>query len=348
MQGPHTIAAAFLLTDAGKAAAESAGKTTQSEKVQKIEKTEANTATEESTVSIEDAADGTGGDDFVEEMDLTGVTIPTDEELGVSMDDYENDDSDVVRAMGLSYDEVTQMIANGNTAPVIQTAFYEGTFNSYVDNSLAPTAEVDYHTLTDEELLLISEDDINPSLPNLDVVVEKLFTENEVQDLADGGTANITISLTKLDNSMVSPVIERVMGETVGQKPLQYFDLTFMKSVDGDAQNVTDLPEAMEVVVAIPDEIYKSGKTYSILRYHNGEVKVLPDLDDDPKTITFRTDKFSTYAISEEVATTKQLMIRFAIGALIAFAVAITCLLILMVHQAKIRQAKRKARKGQR
>ena len=38
-------------------------------------------------------------------------------------------------------------------------------------------------------------------------------------------------------------------------------------------------------------------RTFSVIRLHNGVAEILPDLDDDPNTITIETDRFSTYAI---------------------------------------------------
>ena len=57
-----------------------------------------------------------------------------------------------------------------------------------------------------------------------------------------------------------------------------------------------------------------------IVRNHNGECTLLNDLDDNPDTITFRTNCFSTYAIvygeavkSEDVAAGEKCMILPAI-----------------------------------
>jgi len=124
---------------------------------------------------------------------------------------------------------------------------------------------------------------------------------------------------------------------------VKYFDITMLKSMGGNTEKITELPTTMEVVIEIPDDIYQKGKTYSVLRVHNGELTVLPDLDDDPKTITFRTDRFSSYAIAREVASASNLVTGLAVGALLAFGVAVTCLAILIIHQRKMRKMKRKA-----
>ncbi len=346
VQDNHTIAAAFLLTDAGKAK----GSSTQTNKVEKKQKTTETTANTDSTVSIEDALSGEGGDDFVEEMaDIDSIPVPTDEELGVTEEDtyYSN----VAAILGVSQEEARAMAMSGDRGNIARAAFYAGALDATAQNDMEPADMngVDYSTMTADELMQLPEEDIYPSYTNLDVVVENLLSTDDMVALVDGGTESVAISLTKLGQYDVPPAVEKVMKKNaVGQKPLQYFDLSMLKTVNGYTENVHEIGDTMEVVIEIPDDIYKPGKTYSILRVHDGEVKVLPDLDDNPKTITFRTDRFSSYAIAEEVASARQMVIWFALGALIALLVGLTCFLILILHQAKMRKERRRVRAEQR
>ncbi|MBQ8970427.1 MAG: cell envelope integrity protein TolA [Lachnospiraceae bacterium] len=345
--GDHSIAAAFVQTDAGAKAAQAAGEAPQPKKVQAVAQTEKNTATPDQTVNLDDAASGTAGDEFVEEMDLSDIPIPTDEELGMT-DEFEMETySEVLKALGITLDDAKMMIANGQGLDIMAAAFYEGSLDFNVDNQYAPAAAVpDYHALSREELELLPADDVYPDMPNLDAVSEKILTANDLLDIADGGRATIAVSVTNADNN-IDESSKKVLSGAVGQKPLQYFDLTVVKMVDGDAENVKLLSEPMEVVMEIPNEIYKSGKTYNVLRVHDGELSVLPDLDDDPKTITFRTDRLSSYAIAEQQATSKEIAVRFAIGALIALVVALISLVILLYTQVRSRRtARAKKRRG--
>lgn len=342
IKGDHAIAAAFVQTDAGAKAATAAGTQPQQKKVQKVYKEDAPVVSENHVVSLEDAASGTAGDDFIQEMDLSNVAIPTDEELGIVDEASEAPTSNVLKSLGISADEARLWIANGEKTPILDAAFYEGNLDAYVDNQFAPPVDIpDYHTMSRDELELLPDEDINPSLPNLDKVVQKLLTPAEVMAIAEDGTANITVSLRDADNT-IDEKSKEVIDGAVGQKPLKYFDLTMMKLINGMPENIRELEEPLEVVIRIPDEIYKEGKVYSILRDHNGQLTILPDLDDDPHTITFKTDKFSAYAISEQIATPKSIAIRFAIGALISLIIALACMLILMYHQVKMKRARRR------
>jgi len=345
INGNHTIAAAFLQTDAGKAAAASAGKPVQEKKVEKIVKVSANTATQESTVNIEEAVNGEAGDDYVEEMELDNVVVPTDEQLGISqsvVDEY----SEIASILGVSKDEAKAMAAAGNSEPVLTAAFYAGNLAANVTNSYEPVRlnGVDYSGMTREELQQVARENIYPSLPNFSKIVERMFTNDEVVSLVDGGSANVSVSITKAEDP--GDNVKKVMRNAVGQKPLSYFDLTMMKTLNGYAQNVTDLSEPIEVIMEIPDDVYKSGKVYSVLRVHDGEVAVLPDLDDDPKTVTFKTDRFSSYAIAEEKASISKMVMTFTIGASVALAIALICMFALVTYQSKARRARVRARRA--
>ena len=275
-------------------------------------------------------------------MKLDDVHVPSDEELGIVVEpDTETVDSGVTRLLGTSYQEVENMVAAGNIVPVFDAAFYTGELGAYVKNDLAPKnlEGVDYQNMSEEELMMLSDDSINPSLPDLDIVVEKMLSNDEILAMAKGGKVDISVSLTKMD---ADPAAEKIMKNAIGQKPLQFFDLTMLKTAGGYTERVTEIPTTMEVVVEIPDEYYEEGKTYAVLRVHQGELTILPDLDDNPKTITFRTDRFSSYAISKEVTTSNKLIKWLIAGGAIAFGIALTCFLILIVHQAKWKRARRK------
>ncbi|MBO4904953.1 MAG: InlB B-repeat-containing protein [Lachnospiraceae bacterium] len=322
--GPHMIVAAFVQTDAGKKAAESTGKPTQETKVQVIPKTESNTATGTSTIGINEAANGEGGDNSVEEMDLSDVHVPSDEELGISEEDAQNDEansSPVSRSLGVSMDEVESMISNGNLDPVFSVAITTGELEEYAINDLAPAGQ-------------------DESIRNLGKVIESLLSNDEILAMAKGDVVDVSVSLTKTE---VDDSTKKTMEGFIGQKPVQYFDLTILKTMDGLTQKVNELSTPLEVVIEIPDEIYSPGKVYSVLRLHQGSLTLLPDLDDNPKTITFITDRFSSYAITQEVVKSTTLVNWLVAGAAIAFGIALTCFMILILHHARWKRARRHA-----
>ena len=77
------------------------------------------------------------------------------------------------------------------------------------------------------------------------------------------------------------------------------YDITLNKVIGSDKTMVTDLNgNKAKVTVNIPEKLRKSGREFSMIRVHDGVAEILKDIDSDANTITFETDKFSTYAIA--------------------------------------------------
>ena len=88
------------------------------------------------------------------------------------------------------------------------------------------------------------------------------------------------------------------------------------------------------MVIQVPQELRGRDRKYSIVHIHQNadgtyEKQILEDLDNNPDTITFRTDKFSVFAIAYpmEISIVKT-------G--ITFAILITIVIILFILVKKI------------
>lgn len=79
----------------------------------------------------------------------------------------------------------------------------------------------------------------------------------------------------------------------------KYYDITLTK----DGQNISNIQKQTEtngklrITMNIPEE-YRGHKHYSFIHMHKGEAVTLVDLDDNPDTVTFEIDKFSTFALA--------------------------------------------------
>lgn len=86
-----------------------------------------------------------------------------------------------------------------------------------------------------------------------------------------------------------------------------YYEISALKVTEDN--DVVDLPseisEPVEVKLVLPEELpeVKEGFTrkYYVVRVHNGEVTVIDDVTvNDDGTVSFKSDKFSTYALAYE------------------------------------------------
>ena len=132
------------------------------------------------------------------------------------------------------------------------------------------------------------------------------ITADELAQIADG--ANVDIALT-VKEANVSAEIKTAMAQaakgcTIGQ----YLDISLFKymTVNGKQQDGVALhttKNALTISVAVPDALINTNsavnRIYCIVRNHEGTITVLDAaFDAASKTLTFKTDRFSDYAIA--------------------------------------------------
>lgn len=78
-----------------------------------------------------------------------------------------------------------------------------------------------------------------------------------------------------------------------------YVDISMFTRVDeGDWNTISAIKEPIEISIGILKELQEDGRTFYIIRSHEGEYALLNDVGHDPNNITIRTNMFSAYAIA--------------------------------------------------
>lgn len=63
-------------------------------------------------------------------------------------------------------------------------------------------------------------------------------------------------------------------------------------------EGLTQLASAVNITISVPENVENaSNYDFAVVRLHDGKTDILPDIDSDPSTITFASDKFSVYAV---------------------------------------------------
>ena len=158
------------------------------------------------------------------------------------------------------------------------------------------TDEFAESTLSNEEKTTIDEAINNGEDVNVDVYLE-------IKDISD--------AISPSDK-------EKIKASTTNADNIEYFDISVFKeiSISGQSQGATSIHELttpLKLTIGVPKSFpavadgYK--RTYVVLRLHDGSVTVLPTTLNADGTLSFETDKFSTYALAytdtkkEEVTT---------------------------------------------
>lgn len=147
------------------------------------------------------------------------------------------------------------------------------------------------------------------SVENVGGLAERLLTDEDRSAMEQGSIIGFALHVEMVDevSPEVAPVVEHALLEH-GCTLAYHLDIKLVKSVDGVESPVSSVQQAgsgLRFCAAIPPEAIAENRTFSVMRFHKledgtFEVTELEDLDADPATITFETDRFSVYSLVYE------------------------------------------------
>ncbi|MBR1860811.1 MAG: hypothetical protein IJ796_02965 [Lachnospiraceae bacterium] len=145
-------------------------------------------------------------------------------------------------------------------------------------------------------------EEISESTDSLKTKIENSSDLKAALDLKDDEiTEGVRVWLYVRDAEGTAPEEDKeLVQSTAGESTVgMYLDITLFKQVGGnDEVKVTETSKAIKASILIPESLRKSGRTFEIIRVHNGEATVIPgNYDESTGIFTFETDKFSTYAL---------------------------------------------------
>lgn len=150
---------------------------------------------------------------------------------------------------------------------------------------------------------------VKVEVPNLDSLMGLVVSKEEITAL---DTASVTIQMSVERKGPDEIGADRNAVETVlgGMKAIGvYFDVILEKIVTKTGGGtvstlIGQAPANIRMTIEIPLAM-RGGSNYVIVRVHNGVAEILPAILDG-NTLTFETDRFSTYAIAYEPAAPEQ------------------------------------------
>ena len=132
-------------------------------------------------------------------------------------------------------------------------------------------------------------------------VIEAAKAGKTVTVVADVQKADSSNAQVQADAKKIQKELEALTAESNNTATVaMYLDLSVLiKADDIELGNITNMSTPMKFTVVVPENLLAEGREFYILRVHNGAVnKIVPERNKN--ILTFRTDRFSTYAVVYE------------------------------------------------
>ena len=139
----------------------------------------------------------------------------------------------------------------------------------------------------------------NVTSANLQQVAQSLVTDEELGLAANGEELLVWLQVSKLTEDMVPgddvDAFQRALSDS-GAQANTYLDISLFKTVGGTTTRIEETAEPLKLDVTMPEELRKGGRTFSLLRCHDGTATVLAY--GTGETLSGESALFSSYLIA--------------------------------------------------
>ena len=204
------------------------------------------------------------------------------------------------------------LVTDSDTLSILDAA-NENVTITYISKVEAPTVDTD----TPVEVPTFGVNDSTSLDEALNVAIKDNAEVNAA--VASGETLTTAIEISKLESvssETTTAVLDKLATINGTSNVVDYYDISVLiknTTTDTSIANITELNSPLEFTVVLPEELQNVPEGYNrifyMIREHNGEVELInTSLAEDGKSITFATDKFSTYALAyvDSLATTPE------------------------------------------
>lgn len=125
--------------------------------------------------------------------------------------------------------------------------------------------------------------------------------KNIKKALDDGQVISTEVQVTSVEETEVNAQDKKVLEDHIDENVniAQYLDINILVKADDQViGEINQLNKEITFTVAIPEDLMKDGRTFYIIRVHDGKAETLETVENEDGTLTFKTDKFSTYALA--------------------------------------------------
>jgi len=140
-------------------------------------------------------------------------------------------------------------------------------------------------------------------------IINDILTEEDVEKVQEGAAISVYLQVEDISNTVGTTEAATASGAAaeVGAQIGMYLDIDLYKAVTASGSTVktqvTETNDHVTISIVVPDELINTDpnvtRVYSIVRVHAGWAEIIyGEFDPATKTLTFQTNKFSTYALA--------------------------------------------------
>ena len=219
------------------------------------------------------------------------------------------DENGKVTAVRAGQATITAEAGNGTAKCEVTVYEVESDVEAPVINTSEPVDEVTVG-IKDKE----SQQNISKTMTS---IVEDIINKKEVTSVSgatvekiknainEGKVISTEVQVTPVKEAEVSAQDKKVLEDHIDENVniAQYLDINILVKAENKViGEVNELNNEVAFIVAIPEDLMKEGRTFYVIRVHDGKAEKLETVENEDGTLTFKTDKFSTYALAYEDA----------------------------------------------
>ena len=235
----------------------------------------------------------------------------------------ENDEEHVATETATVIEVVTKEASDTENGEITYTATVIFEENSYTDKKQKKVALVGREQVEDGTInaeVRVAEDVVDVTVENFEIEnMKEFFTEEEMQSIEEGAEVRIYLEVTNINETVqdehkdaVGTQVDEYVEELVAKENLSsaekvdtgvaYFDFSLYKEMEGEeAEKLEETGnEPFVITINIPEEMKSDNEAreYFVVRVHGTIVTMLETIVNRAEgTLTFTTDRFSTYAV---------------------------------------------------
>lgn len=163
-----------------------------------------------------------------------------------------------------------------------------------------------------KDITIPKENDCNASIK---INVEDIpLNDEDISLLNNGKTLNIKLVADVVNSTDINQKEKDLINNKIKETNeilIQYLNIELLKMINGINNNISLTNNLVEVSLQIPEEYRETNKEYILYRIHDDMCEIVfKGRPLDNWMITFKTDKFSTYALSyKNVDTHKNVLV---------------------------------------